>query len=198
MFGVFGHSHTGGSEAAGCSPAGHCVTPQTQPSGSASQGAGGSCVESEQDLEFIFLECLCSVVWLCSAIPGPWGQKHRSEEETPLWAAQAHGLLFLGILKILFCLPSRATLLERMREKKYLMELDVTLVKSWLCVLPLRSLAEFIKDFSSDLLVTLQGVSYRLENVDFSRSSREVCLLAALPTSGIKAQTGLLAVFWHH
>lgn len=106
------------------------------------------------------------------------------------------GPLFLGLLKVLFCLPSRETLLERMREKKYLMEFDGTLVKSWLCLLPLGSLHDFIKEFSSDLLVTLQGVSYRLENIDLSWHCSEVCLLAVLPSSGMKAQTGLLGVFW--
>lgn len=108
-----------------------------------------------------------------------------------MWAAQAQGLLFLGMLKVLFCLPSRGTLLARMREKKHLMEFDGTLVKSWLCVLPLGSLAEFIRDFSSDLLVTLQGVLYRLDTVDLSWSSSQVCHLAALPSSGVKAHTGL-------
>uniref|UniRef100_A0A8C3KDY2 Uncharacterized protein n=1 Tax=Calidris pygmaea TaxID=425635 RepID=A0A8C3KDY2_9CHAR len=58
----------------------------------------------------------------------------------------------------------KGTLLQLMKDKKYLMEFDKTLVKSWMCVLPLESLAEFIQCFSSDLLVTLQGVSYRLEN----------------------------------
>lgn len=89
-------------------------------------------------------------------------------------------------------------MLERMREKKYLMEFDRTLVKSWLCLLPLGNLAEFIRDFSSDLLVTLQGLVYRLENVDLSLSNSEVCLLAVLPSSGMKAQTGLSGVFWQN
>ncbi|XP_050764641.1 E3 ubiquitin-protein ligase RNF213 [Gymnogyps californianus] len=66
------------------------------------------------------------------------------------------------------------TLLQLMKEKKYLMEFDKTLVKSWICVLPLESLAAFIEDFSSDLLVTLQGVSYRLENIDLSWNSSKV------------------------
>ncbi|KAM6344814.1 E3 ubiquitin-protein ligase RNF213 isoform 2-T4 [Alca torda] len=65
------------------------------------------------------------------------------------------------------------TLLELMKEKKHLMEFDRILVKSWICVLPLESLAEFIQDFSSDFLVTLQGVSYRLENIDFSWNKAE-------------------------
>lgn len=103
--------------------------------------------------------------------------------------------MFLGILKVLLCLSSRETLLERMREKKYLTEFDGTLVRSWLCLLPLGSLAEFIRDFSSDLLVILQGVSYRLETVDLSWGNSEVCLLASLPSSGVKAQTGLWVSF---
>uniref|UniRef100_A0A8C3ET01 RING-type E3 ubiquitin transferase n=1 Tax=Corvus moneduloides TaxID=1196302 RepID=A0A8C3ET01_CORMO len=128
-------------------------------------------------------------VWilpLLHSFAAPLQQEHELVEED-VWAG-LEGLPFTDTRRK----RDAATLLERMREKKYLMEFDVTLVKSWLCVLPLQSLAEFIKDFSSDLLVTLQGVSYRLENVDFSWSTCKVCLLAALPSSGIKAQTGLL------
>ncbi|XP_033923494.1 LOW QUALITY PROTEIN: E3 ubiquitin-protein ligase RNF213 [Melopsittacus undulatus] len=59
------------------------------------------------------------------------------------------------------------TLLQLMKAKSYLLRIDKTLVKSWICVLPLESLAEFIEDFSSDLLSILQGVSYReLEDTD--------------------------------
>ncbi|XP_075296696.1 E3 ubiquitin-protein ligase RNF213 isoform X2 [Opisthocomus hoazin] len=65
-------------------------------------------------------------------------------------------------------------LLQLMKEKKYLMEFDRTLVKSWTCVLPLESLAAFIKEFSSDLLAILQGVAYRLENVDLSWKNSKV------------------------
>lgn len=66
-----------------------------------------------------------------------------------------------------------------MKDKKYLMGFDKFLVRSWICVLPLESLAEFIENFSSDLLVTLQGVFYRLPNTDL-RNSSKVCFLAAL------------------
>ncbi|XP_042658256.1 E3 ubiquitin-protein ligase RNF213 isoform X2 [Tyto alba] len=66
------------------------------------------------------------------------------------------------------------TLLQLMKEKKYLMEFDKTLARSWICVLPLESLPEFIEDFSIDLLVTLQGVSYRLENTDLSWNKLKV------------------------
>jgi len=101
---------------------------------------------------------------------------------SPLWAEQAFSLLYLEKLKILSFLPSRGPLLQLMKEKKYLMEFDRTLVKSWTCVLPLESLAAFIKEFSSDLLAILQGVAYRLENVDLSWKNSKVCLLAPLPS----------------
>ncbi|XP_048179403.1 E3 ubiquitin-protein ligase RNF213 isoform X1 [Corvus hawaiiensis] len=110
-------------------------------------------------------------VWilpLLHSFAAPLQQEHELVEED-VWAG-LEGLPFTDTRRK----QDAATLLERMREKKYLMEFDVTLVKSWLCVLPLQSLAEFIKDFSSDLLVTLQGVSYRLENVDFLWSTCKV------------------------
>ncbi|XP_021270744.1 E3 ubiquitin-protein ligase RNF213 isoform X1 [Numida meleagris] len=61
-----------------------------------------------------------------------------------------------------------------MKEKKYLMEFDPTLVKAWMCVLPAEDLPEFIEDFSVDILVALQGVSYRLQNADPSCKKHEV------------------------
>uniref|UniRef100_A0A8B9MD47 RING-type E3 ubiquitin transferase n=1 Tax=Accipiter nisus TaxID=211598 RepID=A0A8B9MD47_9AVES len=91
---------------------------------------------------------------------------------------------------------SRGSLLQLMKEKKYLMELDKTLVKSWISVLPLEGLAEFIKEFSSDLLVTLQGVSYRLENVDLLRNSPKVCLLQKTNSSLFLTFRALEACSW--
>ncbi|XP_026716672.1 E3 ubiquitin-protein ligase RNF213 isoform X2 [Athene cunicularia] len=88
-------------------------------------------------------------------------QHDHSPMEEDVWAG-LEGLPFAEARKK----QVTKTLLQLMKEKKYLMELDKTLVKSWICVLPLESLPEFIEDFSSDLLVTLQGVSYRLENMD--------------------------------
>ncbi|KAM7035519.1 E3 ubiquitin-protein ligase RNF213 [Acridotheres tristis] len=107
-------------------------------------------------------------VWilpLLHSFAAPLQQEHRLVEED-VWAG-LEGLAFAETRRK----RDVVSLLERMREKKYLMEFDVTLVKSWLCLLPLKSLAEFIRDFSSDLLVTLQGLLYRLENVDLSWSS---------------------------
>ncbi|XP_064251966.1 E3 ubiquitin-protein ligase RNF213 isoform X2 [Passer domesticus] len=110
-------------------------------------------------------------VWvlpLLHSFAAPLQQQHGLVEEDA-WAG-LEGLPFAEIRRK----RDAGTLLERMREKKHLMEFDGTLVKSWLCVLPLGSLAEFIRDFSSDLLVTLQGVLYRLENVDLSWRSSQV------------------------
>ncbi|GAB0197590.1 E3 ubiquitin-protein ligase RNF213 [Grus japonensis] len=93
----------------------------------------------------------------------------------------------------------RGTLLQLMEEKKHLMEFDRNLVKSWICVLPLESLAEFIENFSSDLLVTLQGVSYRLEDVDFSLYSFQVVeslLKTLLSTLDEKQGRALEACSW--
>ncbi|XP_071620775.1 E3 ubiquitin-protein ligase RNF213 isoform X1 [Heliangelus exortis] len=88
----------------------------------------------------------------------PSHRDHLSmEEET--WAG-LEGLPFAETRKR----QDPKDLLQVIKEKKHLMEFDTTLVKSWICVLPLESLAEFIKDFPSDFLVVLQGVSYRLEN----------------------------------
>uniref|UniRef100_A0A8B9G672 RING-type E3 ubiquitin transferase n=1 Tax=Amazona collaria TaxID=241587 RepID=A0A8B9G672_9PSIT len=66
------------------------------------------------------------------------------------------------------------SLLQLMKAKKYLLGLDKALVKSWICVLPLESLAEFIEGISSDLLFILQGVCYRLENADLSWTTSQV------------------------
>ncbi|XP_074900257.1 E3 ubiquitin-protein ligase RNF213 isoform X2 [Buteo buteo] len=102
-------------------------------------------------------------VWilpLLHFIAAPMQHDHLPMEEDT-WAG-LEGLPFAETRKK----QDTGTLLQLMKEKKYLMELDKTLVKSWISVLPLEGLAEFIKEFSSDLLVTLQGVSYRLENVD--------------------------------
>ncbi|XP_074967750.1 E3 ubiquitin-protein ligase RNF213 [Phalacrocorax aristotelis] len=98
----------------------------------------------------------------------PFQYDHLPMEED-VWAG-LEGLPFAETRKK----QDMGTLLQLMKEKRYLMDLDRTLVKSWICVLPLESLAIFIEDFSSGLLVTLQGVSYRLENIDLSWNSSKV------------------------
>ncbi|XP_071430029.1 E3 ubiquitin-protein ligase RNF213 isoform X2 [Pithys albifrons albifrons] len=95
-------------------------------------------------------------------------QEHLKVEEDA-WAG-LEGLSFAETRKK----QDPVTLLQLMEEKKYLMEFDTILVKSWLCVVPLGKLAEFIEGFSSDLLVTLQGVLCRLENTDLSWSNCQV------------------------
>uniref|UniRef100_A0A8C3GM39 RING-type E3 ubiquitin transferase n=1 Tax=Cairina moschata TaxID=8855 RepID=A0A8C3GM39_CAIMO len=84
------------------------------------------------------------------------------EEDT--WAG-LEGIPFVETRK-----RHRMNILQLMKEKKYLMEFDRTLVKSWICVLPTENLAEFIEDFSCDVLVSLQGVYYRVKNTGPSSS----------------------------
>ncbi|KAK2528363.1 Rnf213 [Columba guinea] len=102
----------------------------------------------------------------CLAAPA---QHRRFPVEEDAWAG-LEGLPFAETRKQ----RNPETLLQLMKEKKYLMEFDTTLVKSWFCVLPLKSLPEFIREFSSDFLVTLQGVFYRLESVGLSRDDAKV------------------------
>ncbi|XP_051491080.1 E3 ubiquitin-protein ligase RNF213 isoform X2 [Apus apus] len=128
----------------------------------------------------IYLTCLCQRciddqvdqwVWILPLLHlcvAPCQRRHLPMAEE-VWAG-LEGLSFAETRKR----QDTRTLLQLMKEKKYLMEFDTTLVKSWICVLPLESLAEFIKDFSSDFLVALQGVSYRLENLDLPWRTCEV------------------------
>ncbi|XP_049669068.1 E3 ubiquitin-protein ligase RNF213 isoform X5 [Accipiter gentilis] len=135
-------------------------------------------------------------VWilpLLHFVAAPMQHDHLPMEEDT-WAG-LEGLPFAETRKK----QDTGTLLQLMKEKKYLMELDKTLVKSWISVLPLEGLAEFIKEFSSDLLVTLQGVSYRLENVDLLRNSPklvESLLKTLLCTLDEKQDRALEAYSW--
>uniref|UniRef100_A0A663EII0 RING-type E3 ubiquitin transferase n=1 Tax=Aquila chrysaetos chrysaetos TaxID=223781 RepID=A0A663EII0_AQUCH len=131
-------------------------------------------------------------VWilpLLHFVAAPMQHDHLPMEEDT-WAG-LEGLPFAETRKK----QDKGTLLQLMKEKKYLMELDKTLVKSWISVLPLEGLAEFIKEFSSDLLVTLQGVCYRLENVDLWNSSK-VCLLKRNSSSLFLSFRALEACSW--
>ncbi|XP_068769747.1 E3 ubiquitin-protein ligase RNF213 isoform X2 [Struthio camelus] len=110
-------------------------------------------------------------VWILPLLHffSPPSYYERSQMEEDTWAG-LEGLTFAEMRKE----QDKEILLQLMKEKKYLMEFDRILVKSWICVLPLESLAEFITCLSSDLLDSLQGVSYRLENVLLSHSSYKV------------------------
>ncbi|XP_068511209.1 E3 ubiquitin-protein ligase RNF213 [Anas acuta] len=94
--------------------------------------------------------------------------------EEDIWAG-LEGIPFVETRK-----RHRMNILQLMKEKKYLMEFDRTLVKSWICVLPTENLAEFIKDFSCDFLVSLQGVYYRLKNTGPSNNKAVESLVTTL------------------
>ncbi|NWZ10455.1 RN213 ligase, partial [Agelaius phoeniceus] len=110
-------------------------------------------------------------VWvlpLLHSFSAPLQQEHEPVEEDA-WA----GLQGLPFAETRMKQDVATRMLARMREKRYLMQFDGTLVKSWLCVVPLESLADFIEDFTSDPLLILQGVLYRLDNVELSCNSSQ-------------------------
>uniref|UniRef100_A0A8V1AN22 RING-type E3 ubiquitin transferase n=1 Tax=Gallus gallus TaxID=9031 RepID=A0A8V1AN22_CHICK len=126
-------------------------------------------------------------------------QCDRCPMEEEIWAG-LEGLPFAEARKN----HNARALLQLMKEKKYLMELDTTLVKSWMCVLPTESLAEFIEDVCGDLLISLQGVSYRLQNAAPSCKKPEVvgrlvktllCLLDGERARALQARSWLSCLF---
>ncbi|XP_069729030.1 E3 ubiquitin-protein ligase RNF213 [Phaenicophaeus curvirostris] len=135
-------------------------------------------------------------VWILPLLhlfAAPLQQDHLPMEED-IWAG-LEGLPFAETRKK----QDGETLLKLMEEKKYLMEFDKTLDKSWISVLPLESLAKFIEGFSRDLLAILQGVSYRLENADFPWQTKKIVvglLKALLCTLDEKQARGLEARSW--
>ncbi|XP_044312386.1 E3 ubiquitin-protein ligase RNF213 isoform X2 [Varanus komodoensis] len=56
-------------------------------------------------------------------------------------------------------------LLERMKEKKYLLERNRLLFRSWFSLLPLQNLVEFVHNSPADLLDCLPGTYYRLQGM---------------------------------
>ncbi|OXB61070.1 hypothetical protein ASZ78_013633 [Callipepla squamata] len=110
-------------------------------------------------------------VWILPLLhlcPDPMQHDHFPVEEDT-WAG-LEGLPFVETRKN----HDVGTLLQLMKEKKYLMEFNTTVVKSWMSVLPAEDLTEFIEDFSVNILVSLQGVLYRLDNADPSFRKFEV------------------------
>ncbi|OXB81060.1 UNVERIFIED_CONTAM: hypothetical protein H355_004990 [Colinus virginianus] len=110
-------------------------------------------------------------VWILPLLhlcPDPMQHDHFPVEEDT-WAG-LEGLPFVETRKN----HDVGTLLQLMKEKKYLMEFNTTVVKSWMSVLPVEDLTEFIEDFSVNILVSLQGVLYRLDNADPSFRKFEV------------------------
>ncbi|XP_074870414.1 E3 ubiquitin-protein ligase RNF213 isoform X2 [Carettochelys insculpta] len=76
----------------------------------------------------------------------------------------------------------KKALLQLMKGKKHLMEIDRTLVRSWISLLPLEDLVEFVTDLSIELLDCLLGIFHRLQNTRITVVSGEMVekLLEAL------------------
>uniref|UniRef100_A0A8D2LRN9 RING-type E3 ubiquitin transferase n=1 Tax=Varanus komodoensis TaxID=61221 RepID=A0A8D2LRN9_VARKO len=66
-------------------------------------------------------------------------------------------------------------LLERMKEKKYLLERNRLLFRSWFSLLPLQNLVEFVHNSPADLLDCLPGTYYRLQGMRSLQSNCKVC-----------------------
>uniref|UniRef100_A0A8C8S421 RING-type E3 ubiquitin transferase n=1 Tax=Pelusios castaneus TaxID=367368 RepID=A0A8C8S421_9SAUR len=81
---------------------------------------------------------------------------HLKSEE--IWAG-LEGLPFIEFRK-----KQEEGLLQLMKRKRHLMEVDRTLVRAWISLLPLGDLAEFLTDFSVELLDCLLGIYHRLQN----------------------------------
>uniref|UniRef100_A0A8C3FUH7 RING-type E3 ubiquitin transferase n=1 Tax=Chrysemys picta bellii TaxID=8478 RepID=A0A8C3FUH7_CHRPI len=92
---------------------------------------------------------------------------HLESEE--IWAG-LEGLPFIEFRKK----QEDRALLQLMKGKKHLMEVDRTLVKSWISLLPLKDLAEFLTDLSVELLDCLLGIYHRLQNTSITLRSWEV------------------------
>ncbi|XP_051851384.1 E3 ubiquitin-protein ligase RNF213 [Antechinus flavipes] len=71
-------------------------------------------------------------------------------------------------------------LLEHMKEKKYLLAVDQNLFRSWFCLIPLSCLVdyldnsvEYLTNFPASILDCLQGIYYRLEEINISYTFHE-------------------------
>ncbi|XP_067403324.1 E3 ubiquitin-protein ligase RNF213 isoform X3 [Emydura macquarii macquarii] len=96
---------------------------------------------------------------------------HLKSEE--IWAG-LEGFPFIEFRKKQEVSYKNGALLQLMKGKKHLMEVDRTLVRSWISLLPLEHLAEFCTDLSVELLDCLLGVYHRLQNTRITYRSEEV------------------------
>ncbi|XP_043383569.1 E3 ubiquitin-protein ligase RNF213 isoform X3 [Chelonia mydas] len=95
---------------------------------------------------------------------------HLKSEE--IWAG-LEGLLFIEFRKKQEESYKNRALLQLMKGKKHLMEVDRTLVRSWISLLPLEDLAEFLTVLSVELLDCLLGIYHRLQNTKITLRSSE-------------------------
>ncbi|XP_043855804.1 E3 ubiquitin-protein ligase RNF213 isoform X2 [Dromiciops gliroides] len=100
-------------------------------------------------------------------------------------------------------------LLECMKEKKHLLEVDQNLFRSWFCLIPLSGLVdyldnsvEYLTNFPASILDCLQGTYYRLQEITISNTTREVLknlfkkLLNLLKANQNKIQIAMLEPYF--
>uniref|UniRef100_A0A8C3XRT9 RING-type E3 ubiquitin transferase n=1 Tax=Chelydra serpentina TaxID=8475 RepID=A0A8C3XRT9_CHESE len=131
------------------------------------------CIDEEVDQWVCILPVLHFFTASFDLDEGMMADSHLTSEE--IWAG-LEGLPFIEFRKK----QERRALLRLMKGKRHLMEVDRTLVRSWISLLPLGDLAEFLTDFSVELLDCLLGIYHRLQNTSITLRSWEVCLLTPL------------------
>nr|XP_025041216.1 E3 ubiquitin-protein ligase RNF213-like [Pelodiscus sinensis] len=103
----------------------------------------------------------------------------KVDKPEEIWAG-LEGLPFIEFRKNQESFYKNGALLQLMKGKKHLMDVDRTLVRSWISLLPLGDMAEFLTHFSVELLDCLLGIYYRMQNTSIAYRSSEVCHLATL------------------
>uniref|UniRef100_A0A452ISC9 RING-type E3 ubiquitin transferase n=1 Tax=Gopherus agassizii TaxID=38772 RepID=A0A452ISC9_9SAUR len=118
------------------------------------------CIDEQVDQWVCVLPVLHLVTASFHLDEGMRVQSHLESEE--IWAG-LEGFPFIEFRKKQEESYNKA-LLQLMKGKKHLMEVDTTLVRSWISLLPLGNLAEFLTDLSVELLDCLLGIYHRLQD----------------------------------
>uniref|UniRef100_A0A674JMV9 RING-type E3 ubiquitin transferase n=1 Tax=Terrapene triunguis TaxID=2587831 RepID=A0A674JMV9_9SAUR len=128
------------------------------------------CIDEEVDQWVCVLPVLHFFTASFDLDEGMMVDSHLESEE--IWAG-LEGLPFIEFRKKQEASYKNRALLQLMKGKKHLMEVDRTLVRSWISLLPLGDLAEFLTDFSVELLDCLLGIYHRLQNTSITWHSWE-------------------------
>uniref|UniRef100_A0A452IRW8 RING-type E3 ubiquitin transferase n=1 Tax=Gopherus agassizii TaxID=38772 RepID=A0A452IRW8_9SAUR len=128
------------------------------------------CIDEQVDQWVCVLPVLHLVTASFHLDEGMRVQSHLESEE--IWAG-LEGFPFIEFRKKQEESYNKA-LLQLMKGKKHLMEVDTTLVRSWISLLPLGNLAEFLTDLSVELLDCLLGIYHRLQDTRITWRSMEV------------------------
>uniref|UniRef100_A0A452ISB0 RING-type E3 ubiquitin transferase n=1 Tax=Gopherus agassizii TaxID=38772 RepID=A0A452ISB0_9SAUR len=140
------------------------------------------CIDEQVDQWVCVLPVLHLVTASFHLDEGMRVQSHLESEE--IWAG-LEGFPFIEFRKKQEESYNKA-LLQLMKGKKHLMEVDTTLVRSWISLLPLGNLAEFLTDLSVELLDCLLGIYHRLQDTRITWRSMEVCLLTILTNQFVR------------